>query len=263
MQCPFPGMDPYLERSGIWPDVHNSLIICLRDMLPPLLRRGYAALLQHRRYVVESDHPISPDVSLVRTRRAVRTSGTDRARPDRAVVIELFREEIRQPVLHIIEPAAGNRIVTAIEVLNPDNKVAGAGRESYLQKGDELWQAGANLVEIDLLRRGRPTVRVPKQRLEALRPFAYVVAVSRWFPSQYEVYKIGLREALPKVAVPLSNGDPDVTLDLPAAFARCWETGAYADLLPYDKAPAGLSRADVAWCRKQLREAGLLRRGKG
>jgi hypothetical protein len=255
-------MDPYLERPAIWPDFHDSLIIYLREMLQPMLRPRYAAMSQDRLYVVESDRPIFPDVSLVRTRRrAARAhAATAKAKPDRAVVIEMFREEVRQPVLHIVEPAAKNRIVTAIEVLSPDNKVTGAGRKSYLQKGDELWEAGASLVEIDLLRRGQPTVRVPKERLEALRPFAYVVAVSRWFPSQYEVYPIALRDPLPKVAVPLANGDPDVTVDLQAAVARCWESGGYPDLLRYDKAPPAVSRTDATWCRKLAREAGLISR---
>jgi Protein of unknown function (DUF4058) len=103
-------------------------------------------------------------------------------------------------------------------------------------------------------------VRVPQRRLDALQPFTYVVAVSRWFPSQYKVYALGLRDRLPKVAIPLTYGDPDVTLDLQAAFARCWESGAYPELLRYERAPAGLSRADATWCRKHLREAGLLSR---
>lgn len=255
-------MDPYLERPTIWPDFHDTLITYIKETLQPLLRPRYVALSQDRLYVVESERPIRPDVSVVRSRRlAARGGGTPvTVKPDRAVVIEMFREEVRQPLIHIIEPAAGNRIVTAIEVLSPDNKVPGSGRQNYLQKGDELWQAGASLVEIDLLRQGQPTVRVPVERLDALRPFAYVVSVSRWFPSQYEVYPIGLRGPLPKVSVPLADGDADATLDLQAAFTRCWEAGSYPDLLQYEKAPAGVSRADLTWCRKQLRAAGLLGR---
>ena len=57
MRCPFPGMDPYLERPAIWPDFHDSLIIYLREVLQPMLRPRYAALSQNRRYVVESDRP--------------------------------------------------------------------------------------------------------------------------------------------------------------------------------------------------------------
>ena len=261
MHCPFPGMDPYLERPAIWPDFHDSLIFCIREALQPLLRPRYAALSQDRLYVVESQRPIRPDVSVVRARRRPTRSGAAATarKLDRAVVIEMFREEIRQPLIHIIEPAAGNRVVTAIEVLSPDNKVRGEGRKSYLQKGDELWKAGANLIEIDLLRRGQPTVRVPSGRLDELQPFHYLVAVSRWFPSQYEVYPIGLRDRLPKVAIPLTNGDPDVMLDLQAAFGRCWESGAYPELLRYEQSLAGLTKSDVTWCRKQLRAAGLLR----
>jgi Protein of unknown function (DUF4058) len=26
MDCPFPGMDPYIERSAIWADFHDALI---------------------------------------------------------------------------------------------------------------------------------------------------------------------------------------------------------------------------------------------
>ncbi|MGH7128450.1 MAG: DUF4058 family protein, partial [Planctomycetaceae bacterium] len=58
MSCPFPGMDPYIERPEIWPDFHDSLIAALRGALQPLLRPRYAALTQDRLYVVESERPI-------------------------------------------------------------------------------------------------------------------------------------------------------------------------------------------------------------
>ena len=61
---------------------------------------------------------------------------------DAPAVFELSREEIRQPYLTTIEPAAGNRVVTAIEVLSPTNKEAGEGRDSYTEKRDEYWDAG-------------------------------------------------------------------------------------------------------------------------
>jgi hypothetical protein len=49
------------------------------------------------------------------------------------------------------QAAAGNRVVTSIEVLSPDNKEPGAGRISYLKKREEMPSAGVNPVEIDLL----------------------------------------------------------------------------------------------------------------
>jgi hypothetical protein len=33
MSSPFPSMDPNLERSHVWPDVHTALIVATRDAL--------------------------------------------------------------------------------------------------------------------------------------------------------------------------------------------------------------------------------------
>lgn len=156
MPCPFPGMDPYIERPAIWADFHDCLIPRLSAALQPLLRPKYAALVQDRHYVVESKRPIRPNVAFVETSRSKPAARTKAGvlELDTPMVFELVREEIRQPYIQIIEPAAGNRLVTAIEVLSPDNKTPGTGRKKYLKKREECWAAGANLVEIDLLREG-------------------------------------------------------------------------------------------------------------
>lgn len=259
MRCPFPGMDPYVERSAIWPDFHDRLITHIGETLQPSLRPRYAALTQDRLYVVESGRPIRPDVSVVRTsvERNLPT-GLALAELDAPVIVELSREEIRQPLLYIIEPAAGNRIVTAIEVLSPDNKRSGPGRDSYLNKQQELWEAGAHLIEIDLLRAGRSTVRVPEEELDRLAPHHYLVSVTRCVPTQCELYGFALQQRLPRIKVPLANGDPDITLDLQAVFQRCWESGPYPELLQYDAPPPGeLEANELDWCRQQLVAAGV------
>src|SRR5689334_18685597 len=129
MPCPFPGMDPYIERPQIWPDFHDSLITYIRGALQPLLRPRYAAITQDRLYVVESERPIRPDVALVQSSAPRPTGGTPTVLDvDSPAVFDLVRDEVREPKIHIIEPAAGNRLVTAIEVLSPDNKAAGPGR---------------------------------------------------------------------------------------------------------------------------------------
>ncbi|MEZ6063162.1 MAG: DUF4058 family protein [Planctomycetaceae bacterium] len=157
MRCPFPGMDPYLEQPEIWPDFHDSLIACIRGQLQPMLRPRYAALTQDRLYVVEAERPIRPDVAVIETRQSRihgESGGTatavEQAEADApSAVFDLRRDEVREPVIHIIEPAQGNRIVTAIEVLSPHNKRPGIGRQSYLKKRDEYWDGGVNLVEIE------------------------------------------------------------------------------------------------------------------
>jgi len=247
-------MDPYIERPTIWPDFHDRLIAVISAALQPLLRPRFVALVQDRLYVMESDRPIRPDISVVRTNSPQPPGGgTTVLEADAPAVFELWREEMREPLIHIVEPAAGNRIVTAIEVLSPDNKEKGAGRTNYLRKREELWDNGANLVEIDLLRHGQHTVRVSDDHLESLRPFNYVVAVTRCWPSRHEVYAIPLARRLPRVGIPLLEGDKDVVLDLQAAFARCWEEGPYPELLQYAGSPPGTLTADEAgWCETVL-----------
>jgi hypothetical protein len=243
-------MDPYLERPEIWPDFHDRLITYIADAIQPLVMPNYAALTQDRLYVVAHDHAIYPDVSVVEVNPNADNGGQAVAtQADRPLVVEAVREEFREPYLQIIEPAAGNRVVTAIEVLSPANKRPGKGRDSYLAKRDELWDAEANVVEIDLLRDGEPTVRTAQPN-EAGQTPPYAVVVSRSYPTRYERYAFTVRDRLPRVSLPLAYGDADVLLDLPAVFARCYESGPYAVLLDRKVVPPGvMSEGDRDWCR--------------
>src|SRR5437867_10254342 len=98
MQCPFPGMDPYIERPAIWTDFHDRLITIICAALQPLLRPRYAALVQDRLYVVESRRPIRPDVSVVEAPPARRPTHSDTAVMvlDQPVVFVLAAEEVRE-----------------------------------------------------------------------------------------------------------------------------------------------------------------------
>jgi hypothetical protein len=220
-------MDPYIERPGLWPDFHDRLIVCIQAALQPLLRPRYVALGQDRLFVVDSERPIYPDVSVLRTGSSQTPQPSPAAvqEPDAPALFPMRSEEARQPYLEIVEPAAGNRVVTAIEVLSPDNKARGEGRRSYLRKRRELWRGRANLVEIDLLRSGAATVNVTPGQMELLRPWRYLAAVSRRSPRRREVYAVQLTDRLPRVAIPLAREDRDVTLDVQAAFTRCYDEG--------------------------------------
>lgn len=253
----FPGMDPYIERSSLWPDFHDSLITAVRGLLQPLLKPKYAALTQDRLYLVEADTPIYPDVSVVRTRHSGPASGNIALlEPNAPSVFELWREELREPYIEIVEPAANNRIVTSIEILSPTNKNTRDGRQAYLAKREALWRGGVNLVEIDLLRLGHPIIWLSDEQRQQLRPWHYLTAVTRRYPSRHEIYEILLQNALPKVAIPLTPEDKDVVLDLQAAFNRTWDEGPYPELLHYENAPPGTwSPEEVAWIEQKLRDA--------
>lgn len=64
MPGPFPGMDPYLERPDLWPDVHQSLITYIRDTLQPQLRPRYHARIGERLYVIPPQRWMYPDVTV-------------------------------------------------------------------------------------------------------------------------------------------------------------------------------------------------------
>lgn len=259
MSCPFPGMDPYIERPAIFPDFHDRLITFVCSAIQPLLRPRYVALMQDRLYVVESERPIRPDFSIVRTTKKTppTVASTAVAGLDAPAVFDLWREEIRQPLIYIIEPAAGNRLVTAIEILSPDNKLPGDGRASYIRKREEFWNSHTNLVEIDLLRDGMSTVRISLEKLASLQPWHYLCSVTRNFPSQQEVYAIPLQKRLPRIKIPLSAEDQDVPLDLQAVFTRCWDEGPYPEVLHYDGPPPGTMTAEeIDWCFQRLRDNG-------
>ena len=67
MRPPFPGMDPWLEHSDLWPDVHNSLITAIRDALAPRIKPRYVARVELRTTVLSSldvDRMYRPDVAI-------------------------------------------------------------------------------------------------------------------------------------------------------------------------------------------------------
>ena len=74
MRPPFPGMDPWLEDPTLWPDVHNSLITSIRDVLAPQLRPRYFVGLESRTTVLtglDVERVYKPDVSILATESAI------------------------------------------------------------------------------------------------------------------------------------------------------------------------------------------------
>lgn len=50
-------MDPYLETSPFWSDVHQSLITYLRDALQPAIMPRYNARIDERIYLTQEREP--------------------------------------------------------------------------------------------------------------------------------------------------------------------------------------------------------------
>jgi hypothetical protein len=259
MPSPFPGMDPYLEAPSIWPDVHQSLITYSRDSLIPQVRPRYWVRMGERVFVSEPARGVYPAVILTERR-----SRPPHARPaggvavveelDTPVTLIVPPAVVREVYLEILDPRSGH-VITVIEFLSPTNKAPGDGRDLYLQKQHQVLQSDANLVEVDLLRRGEPTLAAPADGLYAYRPYDYLVCVNRPLNrGEFKLYPRTVRDRLPRVRVPLREAEPEVALDLPALLARAYENGAYDEMIDYSRDPdPPFGEPDATWVREVAR----------
>ncbi len=268
MPSPFPGMDPYLEEPARWPDVHQRLITYIADALQPQVRPRYHARIGERVYILQRPRAMYPDVIL--TRRPVREPApvdvgmvapqvtVNEEELDTPIILTLPPVELREPFVEIIH-AAGDEVVTVIEVLSPANKTPGEGHRLYCRKQQEVLDSPAHLIEIDLLSEGLHTVAISEEGRASLPPHRYLVGVQR-APERYrfEVYPIPLQRRLPHARVPLREPDPDVVLYLQAVFTRCYDNGGYADFVNYQQPPpVSLSPDEAAWMDGLLKGKGL------
>lgn len=257
MKSPFPGMDPYLEQS--WGGVHNTLIAYAQAMLNERLPRDLRARTQER-IVVEmpdEDHTYYPDIRVVEDGRS-RGSATTMATTDVALadpLVVYFHEPETQTFLEIREPGPQRRLITVLEIVSPSNKI-GKGREQYLQKQQDLSEAGVSLVEIDLLRGGPHVLQLPLSQYPASHRTAYKVCVCRGGKASAEIYRVPLREPLPAIRVPLRPDDADVRLDLQTLIAQVYHHGRYDDIDYTQPTVPPLEPDDDAWADELLRAAG-------
>ena len=259
MASPFPGMDPYLEERALWPDVHQRLITYISESLQPQLRPKYVARIGERIQLAGVRRSYVPDALLVHPMREPAPALVQAEIPvaDEPQKVVFLDEARRVPYIEIIYREKGD-VVTLIEVLSPVNK-EGSGRQEYLQKQEQLLDTKVNLVEIDLLGYGQDTVLARHAAIDEPPDWRYLVNVSREEQrSALELYAIPLRERLPRCRIPLRPPDPDVVLDLPAVFNRCYDAGGYDLLVDYSQPPAvPLSDEEAAWLANWLQEKGL------
>ena len=256
----FPGMDPYLEHALVWPDVHASFIVYLREYLLPLLRPHYVVAVESRVFIEGPglDHPIIPDASIRRTRPEPLQRAVAVLEADPMVEVQVPSLEIRETYLTIRDRQAQQRVVTVIELVSPTNKYAGPGRTSYVAKQMEVQHSTTHLVEIDVLRTGPHVLAVPEETARQHGPYDYLVCVNRALGLRegFQLYPRRLRDRLPRIRLPLTTPDPDVVLDLQAVLARTYEAGGYMERLDYT-APCvpPLSPEDQRWADELIREA--------
>ncbi len=256
MRPRFPGMDPWLEHPGLWPDLHNSLITSIRDDLASKVAPKYFVGVEQHTYVTSAAGDLAvirPDVLIGRSRSRKRIP---RSEPPAAAaaavgVVEMDVEvpveiQVEQWYLEVRAATTG-KLVTVIEVLSPTNKSAGEGRRDYLRKRRHIFRTRTNLVEIDLLRAGRPMPLSSQPPVDG----AYRVLVSRGATRpRAKLYAFGIRQPIPPIPIPLLPKDPEPSLDLSAVLHALYERARFDLRLDYTRPPVPpLDEESAAWAR--------------
>lgn len=257
---PFPGMNPFLE--DFWPGVHTALINAVQASLADRLPLDLHARSEER-VLVDGDidaQDYRVDVALTENwKQGVPPLWNPDQNEVGGIAVtepELIRSEPHPERWVEIRTAQG-KLVTAIEIISPSNKL-GDGRVRYKQKQRDYLQSGVNLVEIDLLRAGAHVVAVPEETLRTADETRFIVCAHRAArPGWHEVYKCPLRKRLPVIRIPLRATDKDVVLDLQPLVDRCYELGRYwQEDYKRNLSPA-LPAEEAAWVNEQLAAAGL------
>jgi hypothetical protein len=254
MPSPFPGMDPWLEHPSRFGGLHSQLVNYTVELLQPLLLDlGYFIAPNERVWVEEAHRDILPDGAVLRWRPDANEPSVSVAPADPSVKVRKFKSEFRQPYLEILD-SERRKLVTGIEFVSPTNKSKTEGRRLYRKKQQELQAAGVNLVEIDLLRRGRPILLAEPALTDSVRPWDYLACLWRAHEdADFDLYPIPLRSRLPRIRIPLQPKDPEPTLDLQSVFNKAYDAGPYRVSVNYQKPPAPpLSADDQAWAQSLI-----------
>lgn len=263
MKSPFPGMDPWLE-GHVWPDVHHGLAFVFKEQLVSKVVPKYFVRVET--YTVEDTEPqeevgiMYPDVEILKKqpeqihRPTGQEEGNISVLTPATMIIPHPVIEVNIPVVEIRD-RENQQLITAIEILSPVNK-RGKGLDKYREKRQLLHDDGVHLLEVDLLRRGQRPLNYPTLP----RGAHYFVMLSRGDQYKTEVWAMTVRDKLPVVPIPLKSPDPDVRLDIGAAFNVLYERSRYELSVRYDAEPVppAFSEEDRAWLHALLKERKLL-----
>ena len=262
MRCPFPGMDPFLETSGVWEDFHRRFLDVAAEDLLTRLPEGYDARMNEYFQLVnvageEPDQKRYPDIAVTRGQGP---GAPSKPAPSRAGMVEpvvltrrITWDEEAAAWLEI--QAQGGELVTVVELLSPANKTA-VGFRRYVERREGFLARGVHLVEIDLLLRGR--------RLEFDLPLpegdGYLYVTRGEKPTHTAVYRWPLEQPLPVTPIPLRAPDPDLDLDLARVFAVTYDRGRYERRMKYGSPElSGLDGERLSWVKSVLAAATLER----
>jgi hypothetical protein len=263
-------MDPYLERPDVFPDLHSSLIIFLKNALQRKLPEPYFASSDRRTWVEHGRYHYEPDVDVVfPTIKSLEevagmsvSVGTLERTAAEPLIVRVSLDPREQLFLNVYTGRGDERrVVTSIEFLSPSNKgSSGQGRRLYLLKQKELLTSQVHLVEVDLLRGGTHTTAVPRPLLLERAPWLdYHVCIRRFDQLEELIcYPFRLEDPLPSIPIPLLPGDGSVEIDLQSVFNAAYDAGPYSREIDYagDDIVPPLPPDQAEWIEQILERSG-------
>ena len=258
MPTPFPGMDPYLERAGVWEEVHTRLIVAIADALGPQVRPKYRVGVEQRTYLAvltPDEYALvgKPDILVAAPRRQAepaQVTATAVGIAPRVAQVPI-PEEISERYLTVRDVLTGE-VITVMELLSPTNKLTRDGRRQYTRKRMQVLGSATHFIEIDLLRAGEP---FPFRVQDDAAQSDYRILVSRAQERpQAAVYLFTIRDPIPDLPVPLQPDDAEPAVALNRLVHDVYERAGYDLTLDYQQAPPPppLRAQDLQWMRQLL-----------
>jgi hypothetical protein len=259
-------MNPYLENPELWPEVHHILISLLAETLNPKLLPSYRVAIEKRVYQMTGEEALFvgiPDVTVSQSPQradrdqSVETVATVADRPQ-SVTLPL-PIEVREGYLEVRDVKT-QEVITVIEVLSPANKRRGRGRDTYLQKRNQVLGSMTHLVEIDLLRTGEP---MPMMGNATASDYRILVSRSDRRPTA-DLYAFNIPDPIPVFPLPLKSRTHDATtipepmIDLDPLLNQVIERSGLAVVLDYRQPPTPpLPPKQATWLVAYLKEQGM------
>lgn len=121
-----------------WRDVHASSIAYTRDALQPQLPDDLVARIEENVHLDVAGHEVAhrnPDVFVVASPVPweTRALGGASAAANEPIVLEADMDPLVERHIEIVDQTGG-RVITALEIISPWNKLDGSGRERYTTK---------------------------------------------------------------------------------------------------------------------------------
>ena len=231
MECPFPGMDPFIVGSNLWQGFHNAfmteLLYRVNEQLPDHLYADLETGTIVSDVITGDQNLYQPDLGVSDNQQTSSSTADNYGAVTPVTLTATLRENQFTQRTLTVRTRQDRRLVAAVEMLSSTNKY-GPGLLQYRKKRDDYRNGGVALLEIDLLNQyGRtlPEVTLPE--------FSYAAIHFRPFSGQYEFWGIELFAPLPTVYLSVGNGTY-VILDLQTAFVTVYRRGRYDKSVIYD-----------------------------